>query len=646
MDEDIPIPLPRPPPHGPPSVAQVPTYQTGRTQYPLDHYPMQTAMGPVMWAGRGLGKWDPLPGYGVGPAAPYLSPEREGAYLRTVPMHNGLGYQMVLLRDNGVPIGGTPQTTPQYVTAGPIQAGYTSFVQPIMRAEQMPLGGGRPILANPSLGGNAGPWAWNVRQTLRGAGVYGGPYAWPYIDPPGGYKVIGTNEGGWPIFAELPQAPAVYPTQVEAPAQRADGNPGFPLAGAPLALAAVGAGLAAGGATAALSTTTSATTSSGSSRGGRPRGGRPGASERPTNPAFNPSGQGGQLQVPMFAASRNPYRNPAIWPFALGAVALGGAGYAAWRFWPRKALPPEQKNIAATVSKIGVGNLQNLLASWGDQQSNPKRSSERPSSWSYAYTYSWEKEPNPGPGYAMARQFRPDGGDCEPSREGAEEGAARSLGNAFWNIRHGLPTQVELQELANQAYSHVYPEGPYPVSSTDGCARRWMALRDAIFAVIHGHIERSRQIAAPKWWSAGGPSQPVGNPIPGSVGYNGYSHAGAPYRGPLSGGFGPYLQNPPGSRFGGVGPYQQNLPPPPPPPPPLPIDIECEVMCGEDAGCYLDCVLAKSGRRMSVDLPSPAQKRWAGFRSPRRFDGRVAVDNPCGNNPSCGCNGDCAGEAR
>lgn len=171
------------------------------------------------WAGTyPKRQWDPLLYYRGYPSAPIISQEREGTYMRAQPELNELGYQNVLMRDNGVPIGGEPGSTPQYVFAGPIQAGYTSFMRPIARREQMP-----DVLPD---------WR-NIRQTQAQAqyGVYGGgPYSDPPLQPPG-FATVGGGLGDWPLYQYRPEFPPQIPPPGGADPMMANTNPGQPYRG-------------------------------------------------------------------------------------------------------------------------------------------------------------------------------------------------------------------------------------------------------------------------------------------------------------------------------------------------------------------------------------------------------------------------------
>lgn len=189
---------------------------TGRSYTYDSRHPMLAALD-YQWAGTYKKKiWDPLP-YARGfAAAPYLSQARQGVYWRAQPVHNELGYQMVLLRDDGVPVGGEPASTPNYVFAGPIQAGYTSFVRPIMRAEQMPRVP-PPDLRIPR------------EQSQAMTGPYGGgPYTTKPLQPPGFETSHVGIEGAWPMYMYRPVAPPNLPPAVGSPAEMANTNPGRP----------------------------------------------------------------------------------------------------------------------------------------------------------------------------------------------------------------------------------------------------------------------------------------------------------------------------------------------------------------------------------------------------------------------------------
>lgn len=168
------------------------------------------------WAGTYLKKmWDPLPFYRGYPAGPALTPQRLGIFVRSVPMHNELGYQNVMLNDKGVPIAGEPYSTPQYVFAGPIQAGYMDFVRPIADRRTLPQ--------------FPKPYS-QITQAQRAAmyGVYGGgPYTRPPVQPVG-WATEGLGiQGDWPLYQVRPGAMPPYVPQVVQPCSRAD-NPGFP----------------------------------------------------------------------------------------------------------------------------------------------------------------------------------------------------------------------------------------------------------------------------------------------------------------------------------------------------------------------------------------------------------------------------------
>jgi hypothetical protein len=196
--------------------------------------------GGAQWAGTyPKDMWDPLTHFRGYPAAPRRPPISEGIYMRTVPQHNELGYQMVALRDNGVPIGGTPETTPNYVFAGPVQIGYMSAVRPIARREQMP-GTVPPRVPNP-------PALPSTESMIQGAnsagyGVYGGgPYSDVPATAPGFYPVRNAVMGGWPTYMYRPVGPAQLPKEQPPQAQTADVNPASPALVAGLGtLAALG----------------------------------------------------------------------------------------------------------------------------------------------------------------------------------------------------------------------------------------------------------------------------------------------------------------------------------------------------------------------------------------------------------------------
>lgn len=182
-----------------------------------------TASLDATWAGAyPKTMWDPLYYFRGYPAAPVRSPVSEGIFVRTVPTHNELGYQMVLLRDNGVPIGGTPETTPNYVFAGPLQIGYMSAVRPIARREQMP-GAIPPRSVNPAVPSFA---AMVAGANAAGYGVDGGgPYSsWPATGP-GWYPVRNAVMGWWPTYMYAPVGPPQLPISKPPPAQCANTNP-------------------------------------------------------------------------------------------------------------------------------------------------------------------------------------------------------------------------------------------------------------------------------------------------------------------------------------------------------------------------------------------------------------------------------------
>jgi hypothetical protein len=169
------------------------------------------------WAGTyPKRQWDPMRYYRGFPAAPDVNQERLGTYMRAQSEFNGLGYQNVLMQDNGVPLGGERASTPQYVFAGPIQAGYTSFVRPIARRETMPA-----VLPD---------WR-NIPLAERAAeyGVYGGgPYSDPPLQPPGFKTVQGALNGNWPLYQYQPTQPAQLPPAEGDDPFMANTNPGNP----------------------------------------------------------------------------------------------------------------------------------------------------------------------------------------------------------------------------------------------------------------------------------------------------------------------------------------------------------------------------------------------------------------------------------
>lgn len=169
------------------------------------------------WAGTYKKKlWDPLAFYRGYPAAPILSQARQGTFWRAQPVHNELGYQMVLLRDDGVPVGGERASTPDYVFAGPIQAGYMDFIRPIMRREQMP---------------RVPPSELRIprEQSQAMTGPYGGgPYARRPLQPPGFATVENGIQGDWPTYQYRPVAPMRLPPPSSSVPEMANTNPGSP----------------------------------------------------------------------------------------------------------------------------------------------------------------------------------------------------------------------------------------------------------------------------------------------------------------------------------------------------------------------------------------------------------------------------------
>lgn len=186
---------------------------------PIDD-PMRSQLRGYQWAGNyNQPFFDPLliaKGQG---AAPVLAPLRQAAAVRTVPMQNELGYQMVYLRDNGVPIGATPASTPNYVVAGPTMIGPMSLAQPIIRGEQVGQGT-QPQIPNPTVGCELGegtglqPTPAPFCSPPYPACPYGetdGMGAWPPQLAPPGAAVYGMDVGGQPVYARAPTAPAQYP---------------------------------------------------------------------------------------------------------------------------------------------------------------------------------------------------------------------------------------------------------------------------------------------------------------------------------------------------------------------------------------------------------------------------------------------------
>lgn len=168
------------------------------------------------WAGTYPKRiWDPLTYYRGYPAAPVLSPGREGVYMRAVPTHNEVGYQNVLLRDNGVPLGGLPDSTPQYAFSGPIQTGYMDFIRPIMRREQLP---------------SIAPASWKIAATENQETFWPwgrGPYQDRPLQPPGMVVDRMGIQGSWPMYeyqAVLP--PSLPPADSGEVPMRANDNPG------------------------------------------------------------------------------------------------------------------------------------------------------------------------------------------------------------------------------------------------------------------------------------------------------------------------------------------------------------------------------------------------------------------------------------
>jgi len=206
------------------------TSMANTQRFDMDMRRPLTASLDYQWAGSyPKTMWDPLPYFRNYPAAPMRSPISEGVFVRAVPQHNELGYQMVLLRDNGVPIGGTPETTPNYVFAGPVQIGYMSAVRPIARREQMP-GVVPPRQPNPGMVSMA-PAVPTMAGLIAGrnAAAYGvnggGPYSdWPSTGP-GWYPIRGAVMGSWPTYMMKPIGPAQLPITKPPPAQCANNNP-------------------------------------------------------------------------------------------------------------------------------------------------------------------------------------------------------------------------------------------------------------------------------------------------------------------------------------------------------------------------------------------------------------------------------------
>lgn len=129
-----------------------------------------------------------------------------------------------------------------------------------------------------------------------------------------------------------------------------------------------------------------------------------------------------------------------------------------------------------------------------------------------------------GAGFGMARRYRGAAGtdDCRPRLDKAEYGQARAKADQFFNLHHRAPSSKEANAEINDVYASVYPGGPYPIpSASHKCAKNWMMIRSYFNGRIKERISDSKKAAAPRWWMRGGP---VANPIPGSVGYNGYFH--------------------------------------------------------------------------------------------------------------------------
>jgi len=604
---------PRPRPHA----GDWPMYLTGRTQYPLSSAPMQTAMSPNMWAGSELGQWTPLKGYGANyPAAPQLSQMQQAEYLVTQPMQNENGYQMVAVRDNGVPLGGTPATTPHYVTAGPIQPTALGFVQPIMREEQTPLAGdprrpsfnptGGPLQRHMAQRGvlrrnpltpsgfmespidpDSGPFQWNNRQGATVGPMGGGPEAWPFVTPPPGYIMAGTDAGGWPVFALAPDAPPDLPIQVPKELQRAATNPALPaaLSGIPLMATALGAGAVAGGVTAF--------------RGRSPKEKeltirrarvRSGVEFRGMKPARVTKTSGGSIQGVKIMQASAIQPNPVVWPWVLGGFAALGAGaYGAFRCSPGQRLFSTDSMPGASVSRTldFEGCFQEhpwrakkitQVSAPGVQPIEENRSFANKRD-AMAWLYTGEDatalpsvgetavpEDNPRPaklgrtrGHGMARRFRsgrpsapgvqpaPGTDDCTPPNLQGEKVKSMAKAEQFYSLHHRYPNSEEMNALINQVYASVYPYAPYPIpSATHPCAKRWLVIRAAIGGRLKHLASVSRTQGGAKWWMRGAAMQPTQNPIPGSVGYNGYFHGNqsipgsTSYRGYTHG----YEQNP------------------------------------------------------------------------------------------------------
>ncbi len=257
------------------------------------------------WAGTYPKKmWDPLTFYRGYPAAPKETPERLGAFLRSVPVQNELGYQNVLLTDKGVPVGGEPYSTPQYVFAGPIQAGYMDFVRPIADRRVLP---------------KYPPPSTKILQSQDAAlyGVYGGgPYSRPPLQPPGWATERGGIMGDWPLYQVRPVAPLPQVPGPGEPPQRADANPG-----APVSWAATRTGWGAGNYNAAMASPNVVT-------------------------------------VPMLP-NMAPIQNP-LWPWVLGAgVAAAGISATAFACSPKRHL-----RDVSTLGDARVTSTLDFVGCW------------------------------------------------------------------------------------------------------------------------------------------------------------------------------------------------------------------------------------------------------------------------------------------
>ncbi len=218
-------------------------YASPRARVPSLQHPMQSALDYV-WAGSQVGSWDPLAAYNGYPTAPYLDPTREAQALRTVSMRDGLGYQMVMLRDNGVPIAGLPGSTPDLVKGGPIQIGYMSATQAVLDRSQLGVGwGGAPPMPNPAPrtrkqaqrqmrqhnpGRAVFPTVLNIMEAKRQQGYgaqAGSPHAWPCQTQPHGFQTVGQDVGCEPVYGYQVVGPPPPTPRQDLSLPRVDTNP-------------------------------------------------------------------------------------------------------------------------------------------------------------------------------------------------------------------------------------------------------------------------------------------------------------------------------------------------------------------------------------------------------------------------------------